>query len=44
MLTALQKLGGWSESANVEGWIHSTTWDSQNSELMSIAFEGVAIA
>ena len=37
MLTTLQKLGGWSEGTNVRGWIHSTTWDSQHSELMNIA-------
>ena len=37
MLTTLQKRGDWSEGTNVRGWIHSTIWDSQNSELMNIA-------
>ena len=37
MLTILQKLGGCSEGTNVRGWIHSTTWDSQNSNFMNIA-------
>ena len=31
------QLGGWSEGTNVRGWIHSTTWDSQNSNFMNIA-------